>query len=92
MVGDAFELAETSAWGDAAVEDAPFRCMSFNAESVSAPAMTEVNTAAERTILSGLFIFLLSLYEFASRSTADRIIAPAPVGGDFLCLSLQVSK
>jgi hypothetical protein len=75
MAGDAFELAETSAWGDVAVEDALFGCMSFSVESVSAPAMTEVNTAAERTMLSGLFIFLLSLYEFASRSAADRIVA-----------------
>jgi len=55
MVEDA-----TSLVGAAAVEDALFDCMSFSVESVRAPAMTEVNTAAERTMLNDLFIFLLS--------------------------------
>jgi hypothetical protein len=65
----------TSLAGPAAVEIGPFGCMSFSVENVIAPAMTEVNTALERTMLSGLFIFLLSLNEFASGSTTGRKIS-----------------
>lgn len=75
-MGEVPELAETIALdGAAAVEGAVLGCMSFNVESVRAPAMTEVKTAAERTMLSGLFIFFPFLHEFASGTTADRITA-----------------
>jgi hypothetical protein len=91
MVGDAFELAETTAWGDAAVEDALFGCMSFSVESVSAPAMTEVKTTAERTMLSGLFIFLLSLVIRAKKHcrSYSRL---APVRREFSFFLSFVSK
>jgi hypothetical protein len=71
-VGDAFELVETtSLGGPAAVEIALFDSSNFSVENVTAPAMTEVNTTPERTMLSGLFIFLLSYTNSRQESTAD---------------------
>jgi hypothetical protein len=90
MVGDGFELAETTAWGDA-VEDALFGCMSFSVESVSAPAITEVNTVAERAMLSGLFIFLLSFMN--SRQEVLLIAFSHSVSPQRFCFfSLEFSK
>jgi hypothetical protein len=70
--GDTASPAETTPLGGApAAGFANLVCNSFSVESVSAPAMTEVNKTPHKTILSDLFIFLST--HMISHEDAGRI-------------------